>query len=465
MDDIVFSSVRTIARAIRDREVSSEEVVRAHLERIDEVNPVLNAVVHICGHRALEEASKADEAVSSGADLGPLHGVPMTIKDSLDTAGVRTTAATVGRRDDVPSEDATCVARMRQAGAILLGKSNTPEFTLSGETDNLVYGRTNNPYDPSLMPGGSSGGAAASIAAGCSPMDLGSDTGGSVRLPSHFCGIAGLKPNSYRVPRTGHAIHHAMGALDSLTQNGPMARFVDDLYPMLSVISGPDWRDPGIVPAPLYDPADVDVTTLRVAMHTDNGVFAPTAETAETVRAAARCLADAGVHVEEERPEPIAQHPNLFGRLFNADGGAWVQRLLDSAGTAEASPFVERRLDPAQALDTASFTALLEELDAYRSAMLGFIRQYDAILCPTCAFPATEHGGTVYNESRRGGFSYTSAYNMTGWPGVTVRGGTSPDGLPISVQVVARSWREDVALALAKVVEDGLGGWQRPQLP
>ena len=465
MDDIVFSSVRTIARAIRDREVSSEEVVRAHLERIDEVNPVLNAVVHICGDRALEEARKADEAVSSGADLGPLHGVPMTIKDSLDTAGVRTTAATVGRRDDVPSEDATCVARMRQAGAILLGKSNTPEFTLSGETDNLVYGRTNNPYDPSLMPGGSSGGAAASIAAGCSPMDLGSDTGGSVRLPSHFCGIAGLKPNSYRVPRTGHAIHHAMGALDSLTQNGPMARFVDDLYPRLSVISGPDWRDPGIVPAPLYDPADVDVTTLRVAMHTDNGVFAPTAETAETVRAAARCLADAGVHVEEERPEPIAQHPNLFGRLFNADGGAWVQRLLDSAGTAEASPFVERRLDPAQALDTASFTALLEELDAYRSAMLGFIRQYDAILCPTCAFPATEHGGTVYNESRRGGFSYTSAYNMTGWPGVTVRGGTSPDGLPISVQVVARSWREDVALALAKVVEDGLGGWQRPQLP
>ena len=157
MDDIVFSSVRTIARAIRDREVSSEEVVRAHLERIDEVNPVLNAVVHICADRALDEARKADKAVAGGENLGPLHGVPMTIKDSLDTAGVRTTAATVGRRDDVPSEDATCVARMRQAGAILLGKSNTPEFTLSGETDNLVYGRTNNPYDPSLMPGGSSG--------------------------------------------------------------------------------------------------------------------------------------------------------------------------------------------------------------------------------------------------------------------------------------------------------------------
>ena len=302
MDDIVFSSVRTIARAIRDREVSSEEVVRAHLERIDEVNPVLNAVVHICADRALDEARKADKAVAGGEKLGPLHGVPMTIKDSLDTAGVRTTAATVGRRDDVPAEDATCVARMRQAGAILIGKSNTPEFTLSGETDNLVYGRTNNPYDPSLMPGGSSGGAGASVASGCAPMDLGSDTGGSVRLPSHFCGIAGLKPNSYRVPRTGHAIHHMMGALDSLTQNGPMARYVDDLFPILSVIAGPDWRDPGIIPAPLYDPADVDITSLRVAMHTDNGVYAPTPETAEAVRAAARCLTAAGVHVEGGNP-------------------------------------------------------------------------------------------------------------------------------------------------------------------
>ena len=465
MDDIVFASVRTIAGAIRDREVSSEEVVRAHLERIDEVNPVLNAVVHLCANRAIDEARKADEAVAAGAELGPLHGVPMTIKDSLDTAGVCTTAATVGRRDDVPAEDATCVARMRQAGAILIGKSNTPEFTLSGETDNLVYGRTNNPYDPSLMPGGSSGGAGASIAAGCSPMDLGSDTGGSVRLPSHFCGIAGLKPNSYRVPRTGHAIHHAMGALDSLTQNGPMARFVDDLYPILSVIAGPDWRDPGIVPAPLYDPADVDITSLRVAMHTDNGVYAPTPETAEAVRAAARCLADAGVHVEEETPATIAQHKDLFGRLFNADGGAWVQRLLDAANTAEASPFVSRRMKPEDALDTPAFTALLEELDTYRSSMLGFIRQYDAILCPTCAFPAVEHGGTVYDESRRGGFSYTSAYNMTGWPGVVVRGGSSPEGLPIGVQVVARPWREDVALALASVVEQGSGGWQRPELP
>ena len=465
MDDIVFASVRTIARAVREREVSSEEVVRAHLERIDQVNPVLNAVVHICADRALDEARKADEAVAGGEELGPLHGVPMTIKDSLDTAGVRTTAGTVGRRHDVPTEDATCVARMRQAGAILIGKSNTPEFTLSGETDNLVYGRTNNPYDTSLMPGGSSGGAAAIIAAGGSPMDLGSDTGGSVRLPSHFCGIAGLKPNSNRVPRTGHAISHTMGALDSLTQNGPMARFVEDLYPVLSVISGPDWRDPAIVPAPLYDPADVDVTSLRVAMHTDNGIMAPTPETAEAVRAAARCLVDAGVHVDEECPGPVAQASHLFGGLFRGDGGAWVQRLLDKAGTAEASPAVQRRLNPNEALDTASFTALLEELDSYRSAMLAFIRQYDAILCPTCAFPATGHGVTTYDESTRGGFSYTSAYNMTGWPGTVVRGGESPEGLPIGVQVVARPWREDVSLALAKVVEDGLGGWKRPSLP
>ena len=161
------------------------------------------------------------------------------------------------------------VARLRSAGAILLGKTNTPEFTLAGETDNLIYGATNNPYDLSKSPGGSSGGAAAIIAVGGSPLDIGSDTGGSIRLPAHLCGIAGLKPNSGRVPRTGHAVPFAMGALDSLTQNGPMARFVEDLALTLPIISGADSWDPAIVSMPLGDPKSVDLKTLRVAVHTD----------------------------------------------------------------------------------------------------------------------------------------------------------------------------------------------------
>jgi len=254
MDELIYASATALAKAIRAKEVSSQEVIHAYLERVEGVNPQLNAVVQLTADMARQHAREADKALARGEVRGPLHGVPMTVKDSLDTAGVITTAGTLGRASFVPAQDATVVARLRAAGAILLGKTNTPELTLSSETDNLVYGRTNNPYDPSLIPGGSSGGAAAIVAAGGSPFDLGSDTGGSIRQPAHFCGIAGIKPTSGRVPRTGHIISFDMGALDALTQIGPMARFVQDLALILPVIAGVDWRDPAVVPMPLGDP-------------------------------------------------------------------------------------------------------------------------------------------------------------------------------------------------------------------
>lgn len=270
MDELIYRSARSIAKAIRDKEVSSAEVVEAFLKRIEEVNPKLNAVVQLAADRARAEAREADEALSRGESKGPLHGVPITLKDSLDTEGVISTGGTKGRASFVPEQDATVTARLRGAGAILLGKTNTPELTLAGETANLIYGRTNNPYDLSRMPGGSSGGAGAIIASGGSPLDMGSDTGGSVRLPAHFCGIAGIKPTSGRVPRTGHIVPFGMGALDSLTQIGPMARYVEDLALALPIISGPDWRDPAIVPMPLGDPGAIDLKSLRVAVHTCN---------------------------------------------------------------------------------------------------------------------------------------------------------------------------------------------------
>ena len=199
-EPIYYSSVRALAQAIRNREVSSEEVVQACLDRIDRVNGALNAVVQIQHEAAVARAREADAALARGENWGALHGVPMTIKDSLDTAGVISTGGTKGREAFVPDRDATVVSRVRGAGAILLGKTNTPEFTLSFETSNLVYGLTNNPFDLERSPGGSSGGAAAIIAAGGSPFDIGSDYGGSIRLPSHFCGIAGIKPSAGRVP-------------------------------------------------------------------------------------------------------------------------------------------------------------------------------------------------------------------------------------------------------------------------
>lgn len=290
MDNLIYASAAALARAIRNKEVSSEEVVNAHLQRIEAVNPRLNAVVQVVAEQARTQAHEADAALARGTVYGPLHGVPMTIKDNLNTTGVISTGGTTGRATFVPTHDATAVARLRTAGAILLGKTNTPELTLAYETDNLIYGRTNNPYDVSRTCGGSSGGAAAIIAAGGSPFDIGSDTGGSIRVPSHCCGTAGIRPTSGRVPRTGHILPPA-GALDALTQLGPMARRVEDLSLILPIIAGMDWRDPAIVPMPLGAPQQVDLKTLRVAMHTDNGIVSPTRETVETVQAAAAALA------------------------------------------------------------------------------------------------------------------------------------------------------------------------------
>ena len=226
MDDIIYASARSMAKAIQEKEVSAAELVEAHLSRIEEVNPALNAVVMLAAERARKEATEADAALAKGESKGPLHGVPFTLKDSIDTEGIVTTGGTMGRKDYVPDADATVAARLRGAGGILLGKTNTPEITYAGETDNLIYGRTNNPFDLSRTPGGSSGGAGAIVCCGGAAFDIGSDTGGSIRGPAHHCGIAGIKPNSGRVPRTGHIVPHSFGAVDSLTQNGPMARYV-----------------------------------------------------------------------------------------------------------------------------------------------------------------------------------------------------------------------------------------------
>lgn len=457
MDELIYASATALAKAIRTKKVSSVEVIDAHLHRIEAVNPKLNAVVQLTADTARAQARQADAALARSDLKGPLHGVPMTIKDSLDTAGVISTGGTKGRASFVPPEDATVVARLRAAGAILLGKTNTPELTLSFETNNLIYGRTSNPYDLSRTSGGSSGGAAAIIAAGGSPFDIGSDYAGSIRLPSHWCGIAGIKPTSGRVPRTGH-ISPFGGILDSFQQIGPMARSVDDLSLLLPLIAGPDWIDPAIVPMPLGNPGAVNLKGLRIAFHTDNGVLSPTQETVATVRKAAKALSDGGTLVEEARPEGIEQFYEIAMALYFADGGAAIWRLLQEAGTTEHTfPW----LSAAQPVSTTQLDALVTKWYRVRSTMLSFLKDYDVILCPVNAFPALPHGSVGENLQA---FSYTMTYNLTGWPGAVVRGGASSEGLPIGVQIVAHPWREDVALAVAQHLETALGGWQRPPL-
>ena len=464
MDELIYASATSLARAIREKQVSSFEVVEAFLHRIETVNPRLNAVVQLNAEPALTQAKQADLALARGEIIGLLHGVPITVKDSFDTKGIISTAGTKGRASYIPQQDATAVARMCSAGAILLGKTNLPELSLAYESNNLIYGRTNNPYDLSRTPGGSSGGESAIIAAGGSPLGLGTDGFGSIRLPAHFCGIAGLKPTSGRIPFTG-LLPHGFGASAKLRHVGPMARYVEDLILTLPILSGVDWRDPATIPMLLDDPGKVELKGLRVAFYTDNSIVTPTYEIIGAVRTAVHALADAGAIVEEARPAGIEQSYELFRDLFAADGGAGVQRLLQMAGTTEIHPFVQQfgEILRPHALTTAEFGGLLVRWDMFRSTLLSFIENYDVIICPVCATPAWRHSSTITEEQFVAG-SYSMTYNLTGWPGVAMRGGTSPEGLPIGVQVVARPWREDVALAVAQHLETVLGGWQRPNI-
>lgn len=455
MDDLIFASVKDLAQAIKAKAVSSEEVVKAYLQRIEAVNGQLNAVVQLTPDKAIDQAREADAAISRGDIKGLLHGIPITIKDSFETAGMISTGGTKGRATFVPDQDATVVARLRASGAILLGKTNTPELTLAGETDNFVYGRTNNPYDLSRTPGGSSGGPAAIVATGGSPLDLGSDTAGSIRIPAHYCGIAGIKPTSGRVSRTGHIISFDMGALDRLTQIGPMARFVEDLILTLPIIAGPDWCDPAIVPMPLGDPNSVDIERLRGAFFVDNGIAQPSAATSEVIQIAVQALADAGMVVEENRPPEIEQSAVIWDQLLTADGGVKVGRLLQTAGTAHMHLSIQWT-HAAKAMSMTEYSDLLTRWNLFRSRMLSFMKRYDLIICPASPSPAVLHG-----EVRGPDFSYTKAFNLTGWPSLVFRGGTSSEGLPIGVQLVARPWREDVALAAGRYLEPILGGWKR----
>jgi amidase len=446
--------VRALAAALRTGEMSSVDVTRACLDRIGEVNPRLNAVAQLRAEAALAEARRADTTPTD--QRGVLHGLPMTIKDSLDTAGTITTGGTKGRAAFVPSEDATVVRRVRAAGAILLGKTNTPDLTLNYETSNLVYGRTKNPYDLERTSGGSSGGAAAIVAAGGSPLEIGSDTGGSIRLPAHLCGIAGLKPTAHRVPRTGHIVNYE-GVSQFLTHIGPLARRVDDLAFLLPVLAGPDGVDPHVVPVPLGDHSAVRVPGLRVGSFTNLPPLVPTAETVRAVVAAVDALRRGGCETREIAiPDSDQIFPTYMTVLFG-DGGEAIRRALDRWGSAEST--LRARMDTMKALTSAELMARYEWLDGWRSRMLGLFAEVDVIVGPVNVGPAVRH-----DTFDRATAAYTQVFNLTGWPSTVVRAGTSPEGLPIGVQVVAPPWRDDLSMAVAQEVESGLGAFPGPKI-
>ena len=461
--NLTSASATALAEAIRSKKVSSKTVVDAYLARIAEVNPKLNAVVQLTAESARKEADEADAALARGDIKGPLHGVPVTIKDTLETAGVICTGGTKGRANYVPKADATAVARLRAAGAIILGKTNVPELAGALETDNLVYGRTNNPYDLARTPGGSSGGEAAIVAAGGSPLGLGTDAGGSIRVPAHFCGLAAIKPTSGRVPRTGQ-FPLPLGARNAVFHVSLLARKVEDLALALPIISGPDYRDYSIVGMPLGNPGDVKLQGLKVAFFDDDGVATPTREIIAAVRDSAKAFAEAGVKVEESRSPDAGNASKVYFDMSCGDGGAGTRAFLKSIGSDEISPLFEKALTysvaPAFATTTEALAAFVR-WDLFRNSMLRYMENYDAILSAVAPYPALLHG-TSFDEANRRGFGYAQAYNLTGWPTATVRVGTSPEGLPLGVQIAARPWREDVALALVQHIEKTFGGWKMP---
>ncbi|MDP3293944.1 MAG: amidase [Nevskia sp.] len=467
-DALTSKSVTEIAQMIASKQVTSVDVVKACYARIDAVNPKLNAVVATCRERALAEAAAADTLLASGKSLGPLHGVPFTIKDSFDTAGVVSTGGTLGRKDFVPGKDATVVARVRAAGGILLGKTNTPEFTLGGSargTYNLIHGQTYNPYNQAYTPSGSSGGAGAIVAAGGAYFDIGSDYGGSIRGPAFVNGIAGIKPTLGRVPRTGHIVGYG-GAYDFFQETGPLARRVEDLTLLMSLLNGPDFSDATMAPVPIGDPAKVNLKSLRVAWYTGNGTIDASSETQALVKQCVAYFTALGCTIKQDQPPKMRQLWEIRQKYEGADDRAHIRALLKKHGTTQASPGL--RLD-GEELPSADFTRLLEEMDAIKSEQLAWVEGYDLIICPA-ANQAPQKIPAEFvrppNSPAMSGGGYTSQYNTNGWPAGVVRAGTSKDepGMPLGIQIVGQPWRDDVVLAAMAHVEKQTGGWQLPPI-
>ncbi|MFT7624619.1 MAG: amidase [Myxococcota bacterium] len=468
-DDLLYAPAMEQAAAIRAGHVSSVELTQAQLQRQDAILG-LNAVVVRAAEAALKDALRADGELAGGQIRGPLHGVPFTAKDSLDTRALVTTWGTIGRRDHVPDRDAAVIARLRSAGAILTGKTNTPELTLSFITDNDVYGLTSNPWDSSRSAGGSSGGAAVAVASAASAFEIGSDLGGSIRVPAHFCGIAGLKPTAGRVPRTGHALPWG-GPLDAFGTIGPMARHSSDLLPLLNIIQGPDGLDPSVsrqtsatssrtsamLSAISARQGRSELQVARVGIYTGKTLQPPTPSIAGTLARAGEALEAQGAYVDEVEIPALKEAWDLTSALFSVAAGPVVTSILRRAGTAQASRFLTGHASWSDGWSAEQLVALLHRIDACRSRLRAIFGQWDALLMPVAAWTAPTH-----EEAETLDYAYNYPHNLSGCPAVVVRAGTCDRGLPIGVQIVTNVWCEPLAVRLAETIEDALGGYARP---
>ena len=463
MSDLTFLPAVSMAKKIREKKLSVVELVEAHLAQIEKLNRKLNAFVQVDSERARRAARAADVAVMQGEPLGSLHGVPVSIKSSLAVAGMRCESGTMLRAGFVAAQDAPLVARLRAAGAIVLGVTNTPELLMAWETDNLLYGRTNNPWDLDRTPGGSSGGEAAAIAAGMSAGGVGSDGGGSIRVPAHFSGICGLKPTPGRIPSTGHHPVSA-GPFALIGVVGPMARTVADVRVLFEVMEGPDNGDTCAAPVPLRWPSDYAVKNMRIGYFEDDGRTPVTAETRTAVRTAAEALRSTGFQVERFQPEGLEEARQLWWKFFVVAGGMLIRPMFKDRESA-LSPILKQFLGWSEAEPVLTGETLLDawiQRDVLRARFLAQMERYPILLCPVAAIPAFRHGERSWQVEGKSvhyldAWSYAEFFNLLGNPAAVVPVGNSPEGLPIGVQIAGRPWEEEQVLSVAAALEKECG--------
>lgn len=454
-----------LIEAIKNERVSAVEVAQAFIERIQIINPKINAINQFDPARILKEAKSADLAIKNKEKLGKLHGLPMTIKDTCHVSGFKCSKGFLGFFKAPSSFDATTVARLRAEGAIILGITNTPELLLSYETDNLIYGRTNNPYDLSRTPGGSSGGEAAIICAGGSPAGLGSDAGGSIRQPAHYSGICGHKPTQGMVPLTGNIPTNGPGLATQIFSMGPMSRHVEDLMLIMSVIAGPDKNDPHVPPVQTDFSKNVELHQLKIAYYYNNNQTIASPETVRTIDAVVEALRSKVALIQEDYPEPAKDIYRLHWETFvlGGDKGKGLKQLYTKFEQIEKSKLAEEFISSAEkcSFTTTQLRTRLLEVEQFRYNMMNFMKNYDLIISPVTATPARLHGETHSNIHD---FSYVITHNLTGWPATVVPCGKSADGLPIGVQIAATPWNDHVCLSVAKKLQDIFGIFPIPEI-
>jgi Asp-tRNA(Asn)/Glu-tRNA(Gln) amidotransferase A subunit family amidase len=466
-----YSTIARLTAGIRSKKISPVEVVDAALKRIAECEGQLNSFSSLDPDTARLQALSAEAAAQRGEELGPLHGIPLTIKGNIDVAGWHCPAGSALRKDYVAQQDATLVARLKAAGAILLGNTNTPEFLMAYESNNLLTGKTSNPWDLTRTAGGSSGGEAAAIASGCSAGGVGSDGGGSIRVPAHFCGICGLKPTPGRIPSTGHFPPGA-GLLNWLGVVGPMARTIADVRALFEVMTaGPDPGDALCAPVPLKSAAALPkLKGLRVGLLESSALGEATPETQAAVKRAAGFLSAQELIVEPCKLSALDRALEIWWFFF----GPLVAHLFRPSiegHIEELSPILREYLafaDPAKPVTLDEVIDNCAQRDMVRAEILRQIQDIPILLSPVSSKPAFRHGEGSYRPGDEQCYRETMRssqwLNLAGFPGATIPVGCSPEGLPIGVQVIGHPHQEELILAVAEQIEQVRGPWQPPPL-